>query len=50
MMESHTSSGSLKTDDDITDSIFCIDAFIKFDSQMNLSGISGKNRKCVFEL
>lgn len=49
-MESHTNSGSLKTDDDITNSILCIAAFIKSDSQMNLSGISGKNRKCVFEL
>lgn len=49
-MENHTSSGSLKTDEDITDSILRIAAFIKFDSQMSLSGISGKNRKCIFEL
>ena len=49
-MENRTGSGSLKTDEDITDRILCVAAFIKFDSQMSLSGISGKNRKCIFEL
>ena len=49
-MESYINSGSLKTDEDITDSILCIAAFIQLDSQMSLSGINGKNRKCIFEL
>lgn len=45
MMENHTSSRTLKTDKDVTDSILCITAFIKFVLQMSPSGISGKNGK-----
>lgn len=44
-VENRISSRSLQTDEDITDNILSITAFIKFDSQMGLSVVVSKKQK-----